>query len=50
MEIELTLNQVAVLEWIRDGRMHADRTQRLPTMPAEPSATPEALKPYLGRL
>ena len=35
--------------WLRLAREHADRLQRLPTMPTDPEITNEALKPYLGR-
>lgn len=34
--------------WLQLAREHADRLQRLPTMPAEPEITNESLKPYLG--
>jgi hypothetical protein len=34
--------------WLQLAREHADRLQRLPTMPADPEITDEALKPYLG--
>lgn len=34
--------------WLQLAREHADHLQRLPTMPAEPEITNEALKPYLG--
>jgi hypothetical protein len=34
--------------WLELAREHADRLQRLPTMPADPEITNEALKPYLG--
>jgi hypothetical protein len=35
--------------WLALAREHADRTQDLPRMPADPEITHEALKPYLGR-
>ncbi len=34
--------------WLGLARAHADRLQRVPTMPADPEITNEALKPYLG--
>jgi hypothetical protein len=36
-------------QWLAFAREHADHTQRLPRMPADPDVTPDALKPYLGR-
>lgn len=35
-------------EWLRLAREHANHAQRIPQMPADPEATPDALKPYLG--
>jgi hypothetical protein len=35
-------------EWLTLARNYADRAQQLPRMPADPEATHEALKPYLG--
>jgi hypothetical protein len=35
-------------EWLSFARDYAERAQRLPRMPADPEATHEALKPYLG--
>jgi hypothetical protein len=35
--------------WLLLAREHADRLQRLPTMPTDPEITNEALKPYLGQ-
>jgi hypothetical protein len=35
--------------WLQLAREHADRLQRLPTMPADPEISKEDLKPYLGR-
>ena len=37
-------------EWLAFARAHAERLQSLPSMPADPEPTPEALKPYLGGL
>lgn len=34
--------------WLAMAREHSDRAQQLPRMPADPQATHEALKPYLG--
>ncbi|HVW46838.1 MAG TPA: hypothetical protein VHA76_07290, partial [Solirubrobacterales bacterium] len=34
--------------WLELAREHADRLQRLPTMPADPEINNEGLKPYLG--
>jgi hypothetical protein len=36
-------------QWLAFAREHAENAQRLPRMPADPEATPEALKPYLGK-
>jgi hypothetical protein len=36
-------------QWLALAREHADRTQQLPRMPADPEVTHEALKPYLGK-
>jgi hypothetical protein len=36
-------------QWLAFAREHADRAQRVPTMPADPEITHEALKPYLGK-
>jgi len=35
-------------EWLALARANADQLQALPTMPAAPAPTPEALKPFLG--
>lgn len=34
--------------WLFLARQHADDTQALPRMPADPEVTPDALKPFLG--
>jgi hypothetical protein len=34
--------------WLAFAREQADSAQRVPRMPTDPEATPEALKPYLG--
>jgi hypothetical protein len=35
--------------WLAFARAHADRSQELPRMPADPEIAHDALKPYLGR-
>jgi hypothetical protein len=37
------------VEWLAFAREQADSAQQVPRMPADPEATPEALKPYLGK-
>jgi hypothetical protein len=37
------------LAWLTYARERADRLQVMPRMPADPEATPEALRLYLGR-
>jgi hypothetical protein len=37
-------------EWLALARRHANKAQQLPRMPADPEATPEALKPFLDGL
>lgn len=36
-------------DWLALARDHADHIQQLPRMPADPEATPDGLRPYLGR-
>jgi hypothetical protein len=40
--------QADTAAWLRLAREHADRLQRLPTMPVDPEITNEDLKAYLG--
>ena len=47
--VETIAADPAAAQWLALAREYADRAQRLPTMPADPEITHEALKPYLGK-